>query len=442
MSQTGIELVELSEMVLLGSIFLNTAIWPDVKPKLVPGSFRSERNGIIFEGLLDLDARGGITRNAEPLNVFELALELHKKNHLSPEVKNYLFDIVDNTATSAAWEYHLGVVIEDAMKREIASLTELVRQGVDTQGVAAQIKERIERLQESLVTINPQSMRQSVVQAVKEIEAVSKIDGAVTGLSTGLVEIDRRTSGWQDGNLVIVAGRPGMGKSILLKDFAVAAKVPVSIFSLEMDHTEITKRQLATTGNIPFSMVQSGRLRESDWERLVDAANVLSDLPVTFHDCAKVTTGEIEAILAKDIADYGTRLCIIDYLQLISPSVNEKNREQEVSKISRELKLMAKELHIPVIVAAQLNRSCEMRGKNKRPILSDLRESGSIEQDADIVIFIYRDSFYYENSNPHIAELKIAKGRNIRVGTVQVFYSGEYQCFRDLTEDDNGTEVL
>ncbi len=120
-SQAGIELVELSEMVLLGSIFLNTAIWPDVKPKLVPGSFRSERNGIIFESLLDLDARGGITRNAEPLNVFELALELHKKNHLSPEVKNYLFDIVDNTATSAAWEYHLGVVIEDAMKREIAS---------------------------------------------------------------------------------------------------------------------------------------------------------------------------------------------------------------------------------------------------------------------------------------------------------------------------------
>lgn len=437
MASSGVEFVELSEQALIGSVLLNTAIWPEVKAKVKPGSFRSPTHAEIFQGLVDLDNTRPVT-TAPTVDMLLLAMTMHKHKTLNPKNKIKLFDIADNAATSAAWEYHLGVVVEDAVKREISALTDMARQGVDAQEVAAQVKEKIEQLQGDLLYVDTLEMRESVVQAFKEIEKLSTLDGALTGIPSGLSDLDRRTSGWQPGDLIIVAGRPGMGKSILAKDFAVAAGVPVTLFSLEMEPGQITKRQLATNAKIPFTQVMAGKMNDSAWGRLVEAAEQLGKLPIVYHDAAKITVSEIQAALTRDVARYGTRLAIIDYLQLISPEQRSKNgsREQEVSKISRGLKLIARDLHIPLIAVAQLNRSCEQRGKNKRPILSDLRESGSIEQDADVVMFVYRDAFYHPNSDEHIAELKIAKGRNIRTGTIKAYFSGEFQFFADLGEDE------
>ena len=278
------------------------------------------------------------------------------------------------------------------------------------------------------------TLKEALHRTIDRIEVLSKAGGKLSGTPSGFIEIDRFTGGWQQGELIIIAGRPGMGKSILAKDFAEASGVPVVYFTLEMSVEELTKRQLSSKAKVKFEALRTGRVNNGDWPSIIKAANTLANVPIHYIDMANITVDELIATSENLRMTEQVGLVVIDYLQLIRTKERLEIREREVSEISRKLKGMARNLEIPVICLAQLNRQCEAR-PNKRPRLSDLRESGSLEQDADIVAFIYREHVYDERAPKHEAEFIIAKGRNIRTGTVGLFFDGEHQTFRDATRD-------
>jgi replicative DNA helicase len=379
--------------------------------------------------------------------------EALKKNGILEEIGgvSYLVDLSNKVSSSANIEFHARIIAQKFIQRELIKVsTQVIKNSYEDTMDVLEILDEAEKGLYSITDENLntgyESLQTLVIKAQKEIEAISQRGGELTGVPTGFRDLDKMTNGWQSSDLIIIAARPAMGKTAftlsMAKNAAKAGKAVV-IFSLEMASTQIAQRIMSGESEVNSTKLRNGQLDDSEWKRLHAATDVLSNLPIYIDDTPAINIFELRAKCRRLKQNAGIELIIIDYLQLMTGAPNDKrgNREQEISSISRALKGLAKELHVPVIALSQLSRAVETRGGEKRPQLSDLRESGAIEQDADIVTFLYRPAYYaleeggdYDGPRD-LAEVIVSKHRNGGLGTVNLKFIGEYVKF-DNRDDD------
>jgi replicative DNA helicase len=390
----------------------------------------------IYEAIMSLYSQG------EPADAITIAEELNRRGTLENiGGKPYIHGLLEAypTASSAA---HYARIVE-----ELALLRALIQAGGSVQEIGfsmpEDVTEAIDEAEELIYNIGDRRLkddyhpiRELLVRAMEDVETLYERGEHLTGLSAGFPDLDEMTAGFQAANLVIVAARPSMGKSSLLNDFALNAatrqNTPVVMFSLEMSKEEVVQRFLASEAKVDSQRLRKGSLQEQDWGRLSSALGRLAEAPIFIDDSANISLMEMRAKCRRLKARHGLGLIIVDYLQLMQSPRKSENRQQEVSEISRNLKILARELGVPVICASQLNRGVEMRS-DKRPMLGDLRESGAIEQDADMVMFIYRDEVYNPDSEAKgEAELIVAKHRNGPTGTVRLAFMNQYTKFASI----------
>lgn len=345
--------------------------------------------------------------------------------------QDYLMSLVDLVAGASGIQHYIDILLENSRKRKYLHLAGMISGGIElgkSEDIYSLIQEQLENInmQRSVPVVD---IKTGLKQTFRELEKACENDTGITGISTGFRDIDRYTKGLQNGELIIIAGRPGHGKSLIVKDWAEASSVPVLWFPIEMSVSQTQKRQIAGQANVDFDRIQAGILSNQDWQNVVEAIDKLTEKPIYYVDKGYLTIEEVIAISHQEYRKHGIRLIIIDYMQLLHGK--SEKREQEISKISRQLKGLSRDLNIPVVAVSQLNRDCEKR-PTKRPMLSDLRESGAIEQDADVVCLLYRASEYFKNEEEHIAEFIIAKGRNIKTGMIKLYFDGKHQKFGDL----------
>lgn len=429
-----------AEQSVLGAVFISPETMISLADELTPDDFYKPANKIVFKTMLSLLEKG------EPIDATTMVSALTNQGDISNIGGiNYVVELVNSTPTSKNVEHYAKLVKEKAtLRKVIAELSESLSSAY--QGDIS-INEIIEKTEKSMLDISNQNagtgfrnVADILDTHMQIVETRSQTDGFVTGLSTGFVGLDKITTGLHEGNLIILAARPAMGKTALAlniaKHVATMERKPAVIFSLEMGAEELIERMVASEGMIPGYHLKTGNLNPDEWRRLVQAQNNLYDAPIFVDDTAGIRISEIRSKarkLAQEMGGLG--VIIVDYLQLITGSRGE-NRQQIVSEISRELKILAKDLRVPVIALSQLSRSVEQR-QDKRPILSDLRESGSIEQDADIVAFLYRDAYYQKEQADsqeanNVTELILEKNRHGSLGTVKLYFHKEYTKFSSV----------
>ena len=375
----------------------------------------------------------------KPTDLVVLQNKLKEKN-LPPEVSNleYVKDILNMTETSSNVGYYANIVWEKAVLRNLIKVTEGItnecysgKYSLDT------VLETTEKKIFDLLQRNNHSdfvpIKDVVVEQLAKISAASRAKGAVTGIPTGFVDLDYKLSGLQPSDMILVAARPSMGKTAFVLNIAqhVAFKEnkSVVIFSLEMSKGQLVNRLFALESKVDSQHIRTGRLSEEEWEKLIEGAGIVGNSELIIDDTPGISIGELRSKCRKYKLEKDIQLVIIDYLQLMTSRGKNDSRQQEVSEISRSLKALARELNVPVIALSQLSRAVEQR-PDHRPMLSDLRESGSIEQDADVVMFIYRDDYYNpDTENKNISEIKIAKQRNGPIGDVELVWLPEYTKF-------------
>ena len=429
-----------AEQSVLGAVFISPETMISLADELTPDDFYKPANKIVFKTMLSLLEKG------EPIDATTMVSAITNQGDISNIGGiNYVVELVNSTPTSKNVEHYAKLVKEKAtLRKVIAELSESLSSAY--QGDIS-INEIIEKTEKSMMDISNQNtctgfrnVADILDTHMQIVETRSQTDGFVTGLSTGFVGLDKITTGLHEGNLIILAARPAMGKTALAlniaKHVATMERKPAVIFSLEMGAEELIERMVASEGMIPGYHLKTGNLNPDEWRRLVQAQNNLYDAPIFVDDTAGIRISEIRSKarkLAQEMGGLG--VIIVDYLQLITGSRGE-NRQQIVSEISRELKILAKDLRVPVIALSQLSRSVEQR-QDKRPILSDLRESGSIEQDADIVAFLYRDAYYQKEQADsqeanNVTELILEKNRHGSLGTVKLYFHKEYTKFSSV----------
>lgn len=423
-----------AEQSVLGAVFIAPDTIISLADELIPDDFYKPANKIVFKTMLSLFKKG------EPIDATTMVSALTNQGQIK-EIGgiNYVVELVNSTPTSKNVEHYAKLVKEKStLRRVIADLSESLSSAY--QGDVS-IGDIIAKTEKSMLDISNQNagtgfrnVADILDTHMQIVETRSQTDGFVTGLSTGFVGLDKITTGLHEGNLIILAARPAMGKTALAlniaKHVATMERKPAVIFSLEMGAEELIERMVASEGMVPGYHLKTGNLSPDEWRRLVQAQNNLYDAPIFVDDTAGIRISEIRSKarkLAQEMGGLG--VIIIDYLQLITGSKGE-NRQQVVSEISRELKILAKDLRVPVIALSQLSRSVEQR-QDKRPMLSDLRESGSIEQDADIVAFLYRDAYYQKEHADsqeanNVTELILEKNRHGSLGTVKLYFHKEY----------------
>jgi replicative DNA helicase len=434
-----------AEMAVLGALLLDNEALIRVLEHLSPADFYRPAHRIIYTVILDMSERN------EVIDLVTLKDRLQRTGKLD-EVGGaaYLASLLDGVATSANAAYHSRIVREKSVLRGLAqAATDIVGMAYDGGGGAhVDVDELINEAERRIFEIGERKIQQgffSVGQVVKDtlkrVEDLYENQSLITGVGTGYHEFDNLTSGLQPSDLIVIAGRPSMGKTSfclnIAEHVAIENKLPVAVFSLEMSRQQLVQRMLCSEARIDAHKLRTGFLHKSDFPKLAMAASRLSEAPVFIDDTASISVLEIRARsrrLKKDHKDLS--LIVIDYLQLIRGRENTENRQQEISDISRSLKALAKELEVPVVALSQLSRACEMRGKDKRPQLSDLRESGAIEQDADLVAFIYRDEVYYpeETNDKGIAEIIVRKQRNGPIGDIKLAFLNQYTRFENLEQ--------
>ena len=429
-----------AEQSVLGAVFISPETMTSLADELTPEDFYKPANKIVFKTMLSLLEKG------EPIDATTMVSALTNQGQIK-EIGglNYVVELVNSTPTSKNVEHYAKLVREKAtLRKVIADLSDSLSSAY--QGDVS-IGEIIAKTEKSLLNISNQNagtgfrnVTDILDTHMQMVETRSQTDGFVTGLSTGFVGLDKITTGLHEGNLIILAARPAMGKTALALNIAkyVATKErkPAVIFSLEMGAEELIERMLASEGMVPAYHLKTGNLSTDEWKRLVQAQNNLYDAPIFVDDTAGIRISEIRSNarkLAQEMGGLG--VIIIDYLQLITGAKGE-NRQQIVSEISRELKILAKDLKAPVIALSQLSRAVEQR-QDKRPMLADLRESGSIEQDADIVAFLYREAYYQKEQADsqeanNVTELILEKNRHGSLGTVKLYFHKEYTKFSSV----------
>ncbi|MCM3597263.1 MULTISPECIES: replicative DNA helicase [Bacillaceae] len=434
-----------AEQAVLGAIFLEPASLITASEILIPEDFYRASHQKIYNVMLKLADKG------EPVDLVTVTSELADANLLE-EIGgvSYLSDLANAVPTAANIEYYGRIVEEKSiLRRLIRTATTIAQDGYSREDeVDVLLNEAEKNIMEVSQRKNAgafQNIKDVLVQTYDNIELLHTRKGDITGIATGFTELDRMTAGFQRNDLIIVAARPSVGKTAFALNIAqnVATKTDenVAIFSLEMGADQLVMRMLCAEGNINAQNLRTGNLTPEDWGKLTMAMGSLSDSGIFIDDTPGIRVSEIRAKCRRLKQESGLGMILIDYLQLIQGSGrNKDNRQQEVSEISRTLKSLARELKVPVIALSQLSRGVEQR-QDKRPMMSDIRESGSIEQDADIVAFLYRDDYYdKESENKNIIEIIIAKQRNGPVGTVSLAFVKEYNKFVNLERrfDDAG----
>ena len=431
-----------AEQSVLGAVFISPESLITLADELVPDDFYKPANKIVFKTMLSLFEKG------EPIDATTMVSALTNRGDISTIGGiNYVVELVNSTPTSKNVEHYAKLVKEKAtLRKVIADLSDSLSSAY--QGDVS-IDDIIAKTEKSMLDISNQNtgtgfrnVADILDTHMQMVETRSQTDGVVTGLSTGFVGLDKITTGLHEDNLIILAARPAMGKTALALNIAqyiaVKEKKPVAIFSLEMGAESLIERMLASEGMVEGYHLKNGNLSVEEWSRLVHAQGNLYDAPIFVDDTAGIRISEIRSKarkLAQEMGGLG--VIIIDYLQLITGSKGE-NRQQVVSEISRELKILAKDLKVPVIALSQLSRAVEQR-QDKRPMLADLRESGSIEQDADIVAFLYRDAYYQKEQADsqeanNVTELILEKNRHGSLGTVKLYFHKEYTKFSSVEE--------
>lgn len=425
-----------AEQSVLGGILIENSALNRVLEILTHEDFYRDCHQRIFQALVDLSEKN------EPADLITLTNKL-KNSNLLDEVggPSYLASLIDMVPTAANIEYYARIVKEKATLRKLIDvatqiITQSYRDGGDIDGFLDEAEQAIFRISEHKVRPSFYPMKEVVKESFKTIEKLYEKKELITGVPSGFKDLDRMTAGFQNSDLIIVAGRPSMGKTSYCLDIARYAAletgIPVAIFSLEMSKEQLALRMLCSEARVEAQKLRTGFLKESDWPKLTLAAGNLADAPIFVDDSPAMSILELRAKARRLKADRNLGLIIIDYLQLMRGRGRFERREQEISEISRSLKALAKELSVPVIAISQLSRRTEERPR-QRPQLADLRESGAIEQDADVILFVYREEVYREDpANEGVAEIIIGKQRNGPTGTIKLAFQKEFTTFKDI----------
>ncbi len=433
------------EEAVLGAILIDKDGMPSIIDILKRESFYLKAHQTIFETMQDLFGK------QQPIDLLTVHESLNKQGKIE-EVGGiaYLMELSNKVGSSANIEFHARIIAQKFIQRELIRVsTVVIKNSFEDSKDVLEILDEAERgiyeITDNNLNTGYEKLSSLVIQAQKEIELISQRGSEITGVTTGFRDLDKLTNGWQPSDLIIVAARPGMGKTAftlsMAKNAAIEGKA-VAVFSLEMASIQLTQRLISGEAEIPSGRLKSGKLDDDEWKKLHAAVDRLSNLPMYIDDTPAINIFELRAKCRRLKQNHDVSMIIIDYLQLMTGAPNDKrgNREQEISSISRALKSLAKELHVPVIALSQLSRSVESRGGEKRPMLSDLRESGAIEQDADIVTFIYRPGYYHLEGGASLdvpqdlAEIIIAKHRNGGLDTVNLKFIGEFTKFENYAE--------
>jgi len=423
-----------AEQAVLASMLLDGAAIDRVEEVLEEGAFYRVAHRKIYHAITELSARN------ESVDLITVTEELRRQGELeSIGGATFLQSLLDVVPSAANVTYHARIVLEKAiLRRMISAGTEIIEKSFEASQPWSTILDQAEQM---LFTISQTRLRKEFTplrdmlkSTLEIIEELYEQKRAVTGVESGFEDLDRMTSGFQKSDLIIIAGRPSMGKTSLMLNVAEHAAIrkglPVGIFSLEMSKAQIVQRFLCSQARIPAQRLRTGFLKENEWPKLTDAASHLTEAPIFVDDTPAIGLMEMRAKARRLRSRHGLALLLVDYLQLGQGLGTAESRQQEISQISQGLKALAKELEIPIIAGSQLSRAVEAR-ENKRPILSDLRESGAIEQDADVVAFIYREEVYKPDKEDvkGLAELIVGKHRNGPTGSVPLVFVGEYTRF-------------
>jgi replicative DNA helicase len=435
------------EEAVLGAIMLEKEAVITVLDLLKPESFYKDAHKKIFKAISDLSLR------EYPVDLYTVTEELRNHNELeSVGGPVYLTQLTSKVVSAANVDYHARIVAQKYIQRELIRVSSEIQtmsydDSVDVTDLLDFSENALFQVAEGNIKREVAPINAVIKEAIREIEAAGKREDALVGIPSGFTRLDRLTSGWQKSELIIIAARPSMGKTALALSMARNMSIDhgkkVAIFSCEMSSIQLVNRLIIAETDIAGDKIRNGRLSEEEWKQLDTRIKKLVQAPVFIDDTPAISIFELRAKCRRLMAQHRLDIVIVDYLQLMSGPENAGSREQEVSNISRSLKSIAKELNVPIIALSQLNRSVEMRGGTKRPLLSDLRESGAIEQDADMVVFIHRqekfgiDTFMDDGSSTKgIAEIILAKNRNGPVGDVRLRFREEKAQFVDIDEFD------
>jgi len=430
-----------AEQSLLGGLMLDALAWDKVADVITADDFYRKDHRLIYLAI------GNLIENGSPCDVVTVSEHLDGRGELDNSGGlEYLATLVNETAGAANARAYAKILRERATLRALISAgNEIAGSAFTNDGrTAAEVLEDAEKMVFEIADKGTRgrngfkSLKDILPEAVDRIDTLHQSDGDITGISTGFNEFDKLTAGLQPGDLVIIAGRPSMGKTSLAvniaENAAIGSKVPTAIFSMEMPAQQLAFRMISSLGRVDQTHLRTGNFPDEDWSRINTAVQLMSDAPIFIDDSASLSPTEIRARARRLKREHGLGLIVLDYLQLMQVHGSTENRATEISEISRSLKALAKELELPIIALSQLNRSVEQR-TDKRPIMSDLRESGAIEQDADVVLFLYREEVY-DHDCPEdlkgIAEVIIGKQRNGPIGEIKLKFFAEYTRFENL----------
>ena len=432
-----------AEQSVIGSMIMDKDAILTAMEMLTSDDFYHKQYGILFDAMIELYSKG------LPVDLITLQNKL-KEKEVPEEISSlsYVKELLDAVPTSANIKYYAKIVKDNSMRRRLIRLNEEIenecyagKESIDT------VMDMTEKKVFDLLSTRGGGgdyvpIRQVVMNALEKIENAAKTSGTVTGIPTGFIDLDYRTAGLQPSDLILIAARPSMGKTAFVLNIAQYVAfhedMCTAIFSLEMSKEQLVNRLFSLESQVDAQALRTGNMKDSDWEKLIEGAGIIGQSKLIIDDTPGISVSELRSKCRKYKLENDLDLIIIDYLQLMTGSVgrSSESRQQEISEISRSLKGLARELNVPVIALSQLSRAVESR-PDKRPMLSDLRESGAIEQDADVVMFIYRDEYYNKDSEyKKQAEIIIAKQRNGPVGTVHLAWLGEYTKFANLSRQD------
>ena len=428
-----------AEQSVIGSMIMDKEAIVIASETLIKDDFYHQQYGILFEAMIEL------YNEEQPVDVVTLQNRLREKD-VPAELSSMEFvgELVTSVPTSANIKYYANIVKEKATLRKLIKVNEeianecyLQKESVDD--IMADTEKKIFNLLQNKSGGDYVPIKTVVINALEKIEQAAKTKGNVTGIATGFVDLDYRMSGLQPSDLILVAARPSMGKTAFVLNIAqyVAfhSDLCTAIFSLEMSKEQLVNRLFSLESRVDAQLLRSGNLADSDWEKLIEGAGTIGRSKLIIDDTPGISISELRSKCRKYKLEHDLKLIIIDYLQLMSGNGKSDSRQQEISDISRSLKSLARELNVPVIALSQLSRQVEQR-PDHRPMLSDLRESGAIEQDADVVMFIYRDDYYNKDTpDKNIAEIIIAKQRNGPIGTVNLVWLPQYTKFANMEKN-------
>ena len=438
-----------AEQSVLGGLMLENRAWDAIADEVNEEDFYRREHRLIFSAIRALADR------SDPFDVVTASEWLANRGELeSVGGMPHLAEIARHTPSAANIKAYAKIVRERSLLRQLISIgSRIADSGFNTEGeLASALVEQAEQLVYGIAERSDERLKSSV--GVKDllgpvfarIEELHKLDTHITGVATGFTRLDEQTSGMQKGDLIIVAGRPSMGKTSfamnVVEHAAISGGTAVAVFNMEMPAEALTMRMLSSLGRIDQHKVRTGKLSDDDWPRLTSAMNILDETKIFIDDSAALTPSDLRARCRRLKSQHDIGLVVVDYLQLMQVPSNKENRATEISEISRSLKALARELSVPVIALSQLNRSLEQR-PDKRPMMSDLRESGAIEQDADVILFIYRDEVYKEDSpDKGIAEINIGKQRNGPIGKVKLTFLNYITKFENFAPDQMASRIL